>query len=162
MQDVTLGFGRAEGDEMRRGGSQGLSSLLGREALILLGSVAVVLTVAAVWLFERQLAGGAEVAEARNAVLLMVVLTQNTLLLSMRHLHLPVWNWTARENRWLFAGIAAALGLHLAAMQIPAMQQMLGLAPVSPGLFGLCLAGSLAVLAVAEAAKWAMRARATD
>jgi Ca2+-transporting ATPase len=94
------------------------------------------------------------VPEARNAVLLAVVLFQNVLLLSMRHLHLPLWRRAAHENRWLFLGITAALGIHLGAMQVPAMQQMLGIAPVSLGLFGQCLAGSLLLLAIAETVKW--------
>jgi len=154
VQDVTLGFGRAEGDEMQGRMGSGLSSLVDRKALVLLLTTAAAMTAIAVWLFARQLDGGAGVPEARNAVLLAVVLFQNVLLLSMRHLHLPLWRRAAHENRWLFLGITAALGIHLAAMQVPAMQQMLGVAPVSLGLFGQCLAGSLLLLAIAEVVKW--------
>jgi magnesium-transporting ATPase (P-type) len=104
-----------------------------------------------------ELGDGASVEQARNSVLLMVVLFQNVLLLSVRHLHHPVWRSRSAENRWLFAGIAAALTLQLTAMHWPPLQQLLGLAPVSLTVFGRCLAGLLVVLVVAEAAKWLAR-----
>ncbi|HEU4650290.1 MAG TPA: cation-translocating P-type ATPase C-terminal domain-containing protein, partial [Croceibacterium sp.] len=104
-----------------------------------------------------ELGAGASIEQARNSVLLMVVLFQNVLLLSIRHLHHPIWHSCAAENRWLFAGIAAALGLQLTAMHWSPLQELLGLAPPTPMILGQCLAGMLAVLAVAETTKWLAR-----
>lgn len=152
VQDVTLGFGRGEGDEMRRAPRRGLASLIDREALTLMLPGAAVMTGLAVWLLARELESGAAIDQARNSVLLMVVLFQNVLLLSVRHLRLPAWR-IQTENRWLFVGIAAAIGLHFGAMHFYPLQVVLGVAPVPVDLVLICLASALAVLAVAEAAK---------
>jgi len=154
VQDVTLGFGRGEGHEMEQSPSRKLGSLLDRGSFVLMSAAAAAMTVMAVWLLAAELGSGATVDQARNSVLLLVVLFQNALLLSIRNLHHPVWRHPVRENRWLFLGIGTALALHLGSMHLAPMQQMLGIAPVSLALFGTCLAGSALVLAIAEAAKW--------
>ncbi len=82
----------------------------------------------------------------------MVVLFQNALLISIRHLRLQAWR-VHRENPWLFAGIAAAIGLHVGAMHFLPLQAVLGVAPVPVDLVLVCLTGALAMLAVSEAAK---------
>ena len=153
IQDVTLGFGRGEGSELRQPAPRKLTSLLDREALIQLGAVAAAMTVIATWLLHDELRNGATVEQARNSVLLLTVLFQNVFLLSVRHLRTPVWGRPSRENPWLLAGIAAALSLHLAAMNLAPMQEMLGIAPVSLDTLMKCLAGSVLVLMVSELVK---------
>jgi calcium-translocating P-type ATPase len=152
IQDVTLGFGSGEGDEMRRMPRRKLTSLVDREGLILMLPGAALMMALAVWLLDSQLATGASVEEARNAVLLMVVLFQNAFLISIRHLHLPLWR-VHSENRWLFLGMTVALGLHVGAMHFSPLQAMLDVSPVSSEIVLQCLAGSFAVLFVTEVAK---------
>jgi Ca2+-transporting ATPase len=157
VQDVTLGFGRGEGLELREPPRRGLASLLDRDSLVMLACCAAAMTLIAVGLMAAELGEGSTLDQARNSVLLMVVLFQNVLLLSIRHLHHPVWRIRPPENRWLLAGIVAALMLQLVAMHWPPLQQLLGLAPPSLTTLGRCLAGMVVVLAVAEAAKWLAR-----
>lgn len=157
VQDVTLGFGRGEGDELQRPPRRRLASLIDREALILMLPGALVMTGMAIWLLEKQLGAGASLEEARNGVLLMVVLFQNAFLLSVRHLRRPFWYWHRPENGWMFAGMGAALALHVGAMHLPVTQLLLGVEPVGLELLGQCLIAAVAVLIVTEGAKTLVR-----
>ncbi len=154
VQDVTLGFGKGEGDELARPPRRQLAALVDRDALILLLPGAVLMTGFAVWLMDMQLAAGAPLDEARNGVLLMVVLFQNIYLIGIRNLRRPSWRSGPGENGWLFLGLSAALSLHLIAMHFAPLQALLGTAPVSMEVLGWCVGGAMAVLLVTEAAKW--------
>ncbi len=154
IQDVTLGFGRGEGDELKHPPRRRLASLIDREALILMVPGALVMTGMAVWLLGQLLADGAPLADARNGVLLMVVLFQNAFLLAIRNLRSPFWRWHQPENGWMFLGIAAALSLHLGAMHWPVTQQLLGLRPVGMEQVLYCLLAGALVLIVTEIAKF--------
>lgn len=156
VQDVTLGFGKAEGDELARPPRRKLAALVDREALILLLPGAVLMTAFAVWLLDVQLDAGATVEQARNGVLLMVVLFQNVYLLGIRNLRQPAWRLGRAENLWLFAGLLTALSLHLLAMNLAPLQALLGTGPVSMEVLGWCLAGGMAVILATEAAKWSV------
>nr|WP_275668366.1 HAD-IC family P-type ATPase [Parerythrobacter lutipelagi] len=154
MQDVTLGFGKGEGDELRQAPRSKLSSLIDRDALILMLPGTLVMTLVAVWLMAEHLAAGKSVDEARNAVLFLVVVFQNAFLLSVRNLHLPFWRWHPPENGWLFAGLSTALLLHLAAQHVPLTQKLLGVSPIGIEVALQSLAAALAVLLATDAAKW--------
>ena len=160
VQDVTLGFGRGEGDELQQPPRRKLAALLDREAVILMLPGAIVMTAMSVWMLATHLAAGDTTAEARNAVLLMVVLFQNAFLLSVRSLHRPFWRWHPPENGWMFFGMVAALTLHIGALYFPPMQNLLGVQPVHMIVFWQCLAGAAAVLLVTEVTKWFLRSPA--
>ncbi|WP_048886525.1 cation-translocating P-type ATPase [Aurantiacibacter atlanticus] len=160
VQDVTLGFGRGEGDELQQPPRRKLAALLDREAVILMLPGAIVMTAMSVWMLATHLGAGDTTAEARNAVLLMVVLFQNAFLLSVRSLHRPFWRWHPPENGWMFFGMAAALTLHIGALYFPPMQNLLGVQPVHMIVFWQCLAGAAAVLLVTEVTKWLLRSPA--
>ena len=158
VQDVTLGFGRGDGDEMHQPPRRKLTSLIDRQALILMLPGAALMAGIAVWLLSRELDSGAPIEQARNSVLLMVVLFQNVFLIGIRHLRLPVWR-VRSENPWLFLGIALALALHVGAMNLPPLQGLLDVAPVSSDVLRYCLVSAASILFVTEVAKrWAFRA----
>ena len=157
VQDVTLGFGRGEGDELREPPRRKLAGLLDREAILLMLPGAAVMTAISVWMLATHLTAGDTIAESRNAVLLMVVLFQNAFLLSVRNLHRPFWHWHPPENGWMFLGMAAALGLHIGALNFPPMQSLLNVQPVGTTIVIQCLAGAVAVLLVTELTKWRLR-----
>jgi len=154
VQDVTLGFGKGEGDELQRPAQRRLAALIDRRAMILMAPGAIVMTVIAVWFFDRQLAAGASLAEARNAVLLMVVIYQNAFLLGLRHLRHPVWRWSDRENPFLFMGLSLALVLQAGAMLSPFGQQLLGVGPVSLETLAVSIGAGILVLLINELAKY--------
>ena len=157
VQDVTLGFGRGEGDELQQPPRRKLAALLDREAVLLMLPGAIVMTGMAVWMLGAHLAAGDTIDEARNAVLLMVVLFQNAFLLSVRSLNRPFWRWHPPENGWMFLGMATALTLHIGALYFPPMQSLLGVQPVGLTVILQCIAGALAVLLVTEVTKWRLR-----
>lgn len=159
VQDVTLGFGRGEGDEMQAPRLK-LTSLIDREALILMLPAAALMTGLALWLLAAELRSGANIDEARNAVLLLVVLFQNAFLLAIRHLARPFWRMHPPENRWLFLGMVTATGIHLAAMHLAPLQALLGVRPLEAELLFYALVGGLAVLLATEGAKRWVRRRA--
>ena len=154
LQDVTLGFGKGEGDELQRPPRRKLTTLIDIDAIILMLPGTLVMTAAAIWVMAGHLAAGESVAEARNAVLFIVVLFQNAFLLTVRNLHRPFWRWHAPENGWLFAGLGSALMLHVAAQHLPLSQTLLGISPVGLDVVVQGLLAALAVLLSTEVAKW--------
>ena len=74
---------------------------------------------------------GWEVAEARNLVLLLMVLLENVHVFNCRSEYLSAFRVPLRNNRVLILGVLAAQGIHIASMYIPFMRNVLGLEPVS-------------------------------
>ena len=69
--------------------------------------------------------------EARNIALLLMVLLQNFHVLNCRSEFKSIFQLPLLNNRWLFVGIIGAQLIHIAAMYIPAMQNLLQVAPVN-------------------------------
>ena len=161
VQDVTLGFGTGDGDEMGQRPHRKLAALVDRDGLFLMLPAAAVMTLGALWLLHREISIGASPEEARNSVLLMVVLFQNSFLISIRHLRLPLWR-VHSENHWLFLGMAAALAIHICAMHFAPLQGLLEVSPVSYDVLIYCLIGSLAVLLVTELSRRARQRWVAD
>ncbi|MBV7265484.1 cation-translocating P-type ATPase [Erythrobacter ani] len=151
--DVTLGFGRGDGDELKHPPQQKLSSLIDKDALTLMLPGAVLMTAIAVWVLQERLALGFSIEDARNHVLLIVVTFQIAFLLGIRNLKLPFWRWHAPENGWMFVGMAIAILLQIAAMTVPLLQRFLDTEPVEAEFLLLCAGAALVVLLVTEVAK---------
>ncbi|MEL6877236.1 MAG: HAD-IC family P-type ATPase [Pseudomonadota bacterium] len=151
--DVTLGFDRGDGDELKHPPRLKLASLIDRDSLILMMPGAVLMTLIAVWVLQDRLELGVPIKDARNHVLLMVVTFQIAFLLTIRNLSLPFWRWHSPENGWMFVGMTVAVLLQAGAMTLPILQRLLGTGPAAPEFFWLCLLAALAVLLVTEAAK---------
>ncbi len=121
---------------------------------------ALLMAIVSLWLFEDALAQGATIAEARNGVLLCVVLFQNAFLLSVRSLGRPFLRERLFANPLLLLSIAVALGLHLAAMTLPWLQAVLGTALPGHRIVLGALAGAAGTFLLSEAIKmWRARIR---
>ncbi len=155
--DVTLGFGRGDGDELKHPPQRKLASLIDRDALMLMLPGATLMTVIAVWVLQDRLALGMSIEDARNHVLLMVVTFQIAFLLSIRNLRVPFWRWHPPENRWMFVGMAAAIALQISALTLPLLQRFLDTSPVDASYLLICAASALAVLLATEAAKYGLQ-----
>lgn len=158
-QDVMLGFGRGEGDELKHPPRGRAASLIDREALTLMLPAVMVMTAFALWLLHNQLAAGASIEEARNGVLLMTVLFQNVYVLAIRHLRHAAWRRRRPENHWLFLGVGAAVMLHVGMMILPLGQRLLGIALVNAVTLLQCLIGAALVLIATEGSKAWIRSR---
>ena len=81
------------------------------------------------------LAQGVEVPEARNFVLLLMVLLENVQVFNCRSERVSAFKMPLRRNRLLIGGVLFAQGIHILVMQWPFMQRVLGVAPVTLGVW---------------------------
>ena len=93
------------------------------------------------------LAQGIGVQEARNFVLLLMVLLENVHVFNCRSERFSAFRIPLKRNRLLIGGVLIAQSVHVLVMQWPFMQRVLGVAPVTFGawLSLLALAGLLLV-----------------
>jgi magnesium-transporting ATPase (P-type) len=130
IQDVGLAFERGHGDELRvppRRPDESVFDRLMIERGLLAGFWMAGLGFLA---FVGMLEAGLPVESARNQLLLLMVLMQNVDAFNARSETRSVFRLPLRNNPLLVVGVSAALLLHVAAMHVPLMQRVLGLAPL--------------------------------
>lgn len=161
IQGVALAFEGGEPgtmDRPPRPPSEGIFNPLMIWQTLLSGGVMIAGTLGLwIWLLDS---GYAE-AEARNLVLLLMVLFQNYHVFNARSEYESAFRVPLRRNLFLVIGVAGALGLHIAAMYIPFLQDVLDLNPVSLADFGLMAGIALSILVVMEIFKliWRWRSK---
>jgi Ca2+-transporting ATPase len=158
IQDVALAAEPAEGDELQqpaRRPSEPIFDRLMVRRIILSTTAMGVGGFAAFWALLSQ---GVAVEEARNLLLLLFVLFENFLTISSRSERNSIFAQGLATNPLLLLGILAAQSLHVAAMHIPLMQDILGLSPVSAVEWAMLLAIASLVAVVVEADKLLMSA----
>ena len=156
-QDVMLGFGRGEGDELRQPPRRPDEPILNRSALALMVPPALAMTVLALLMIGWADARSMPLAEIQNGVLLLVVFFQNAYVICMRSERRPLWREPLMSNPWLLLGVALTVGLQLLAMNWAPLQNVLGTAPVDGFILAICLAGAAITIVVTETTKWVMR-----
>jgi magnesium-transporting ATPase (P-type) len=160
VQDVGLAFEKSHGDELRAPPRPTREPIFNRLMLqrgVLAGLWMSALGLAVyVWLLHA----GRPLDEARNALLLLMVLMQNVDAINARSETVPVLRLPWHDNPVLLGGIGVALLLHLGAMQTPWMQGVLTVRPPSLQDWMLLPALALTLLALMEAQKrWLRRDR---
>jgi magnesium-transporting ATPase (P-type) len=162
IQDVALAFERGHGDELRapprRPGESIFDRLMIERGLL-----------AGFWMaglgflsFVGMLEAGLPVDEARNHLLLLMVLMQNVDAFNARSETRSVFRVPLRNNPLLVVGVSAALLLHIAAMHAPVMQRVLDLGPLDTVEWAVLPLLALSLLLVMEGHKlsWKWRRRA--
>ena len=152
-QDVMLGFGRGEGDELRQPPRRPGEPLLDGSAIALMVPPALMMTGLALFLVHGMHGDGRPVAEIQNAVLLMTVLFQNVYVLCMRSERRSILREPVFSNPWLLLGIGIAITLQLLAMAWQPLGGVLGTALVSRETLWFCLAATAATIVVTELTK---------
>lgn len=157
IQDVALAFEPGEGDELRRPPRSPQEPIFNRLMIERVLVTAGVLGGTAFLVWQWLLQQGIPEEQARNSLLLLMVLFENVMAFNSRSERRSVFNHNPLRNRLLLGGIVVAQLVHIGAMYTPGLRDILGLAPVSAEawleLFGL----SLLLLAVIEAHKWYWR-----
>jgi Ca2+-transporting ATPase len=159
IQDVALAFEPAEGDELRRPPRRPGEPVFNRLMLERLALISVVMGGIAFALYLYLLGRGWEVEQARNEVVLLLVLAENVLALSARSETRSLFETRLRGNRLLLVGVVGALVVHVAAMHVPALATVLSLGPVPPASWPALLALLTLLLLAVELHKWVARRR---
>jgi magnesium-transporting ATPase (P-type) len=106
------------------------------------------------WLLGR----GYTVEEARNSVLLLMVLFENAQAFNSRSERLSVFRHDPLRNKFLLFGTLAAQLVHIGAMYTPGLREVLGVHPVSLAHWLELLGLATAILAAMELHKlWRAR-----
>ena len=158
IQDVALGFGRGEGDELDAPPRRPDEPLIDRHALLFMLLPAIYMAVSGLLLFQWQLGQGASLDAARNLVLFTTVLFQNVYVLAARSERRSAFATSLASNPWLLAGVAAALLLQLFAQNMPVLGDVLGTQPLSSADYVIACAVAFGLVLVTEVAKLILRA----
>lgn len=145
IQDVALAFEPGEGDELKQKPRSPREPIFNRIMIERVFSSALVIGSISFVMFASLLANGHTVDEARNVVLLLMVLFENIQAFNSRSERRSVFLHNPFQNVFLVISVIAALLLHITAMHLPVLSDILVIKPVSlqEGLFLLLLATSL-------------------
>jgi len=159
IQDVSLAFEKGRGDEMRSPPRRPDEPVFDRLMLErgLLGGLWMALLGFA--LYAWMIARGVAVPDARNALMLLMVLMQNVDVFNARSETISVFRMPLAHNPLLVAGVTGALLLHVAAMHVPLLQRVLQLGPLPAAAWIALGAASLSLLLVMELQKSSWRRR---
>jgi magnesium-transporting ATPase (P-type) len=150
IQGVALAFEGSEPGTMQRAPrapSEGIFNRLMIRQVVLAGGVMFAGTLGLwYWLLD---AGYSE-EMARSLVLTLMVLFQNFHVFNSRSEYTSAFRVPLRNNRFIVLGVLGALGVHLLSLNIPLMQSVLYVAPISLAQFGLLAAMAASILVVME------------
>jgi len=159
IQDVALAFEGGEPGAMQRPPrppTEGIFNGLMIQQTVIAGLVMGLVTFG-VWAWLAP-ATDAEIAASRNLLLLLMVLLQNLHVFNCRSEYVSAFKVPLRRNTILVFGVLAAQGLHILSMQIPFMQSLLRIEPISFKQWGTLLLMAVPILAAMELFK-AVRGR---
>jgi magnesium-transporting ATPase (P-type) len=153
IQDIALGFEPAEGHELEhppRAPTERIFNRLMIERVLL---SATVIGLVSFVTFRVLLERGMEVEAARNLVLLQLVLFENVLVGNARSELHSALRLSPFRNPILLIGTLAAQGIHLLALQLPGLSDVLTIQPVSFSEWTILLALALSVFVAVEGHK---------
>ncbi|HPS21833.1 MAG TPA: HAD-IC family P-type ATPase [Methanoregulaceae archaeon] len=153
IQGVALAFEAGEKGTMQRrprSPTEGVFNHLMVKECLLSGFM---IGIVAFFAFGLLLDHGVELYMARNLILLLMVLFENFHVFNCRSEYLSAFRVPVRNNYFLVFGVIVMQGLHIVSLNIPVMQDLLGLAPVTLGQWLICLTGASGVLIVMEVFK---------
>ncbi len=132
IQDVALAFEPPEGTELKQPPRKPKESIFNRvmiRRLLLVSAVMGIISLAEFyWMLHE---GGYSEAEARNLLLLQFVLFENVIVLNCRSETQSIFSQSFFSNPLLLYGTIAAQLLHILAMYLPVLNNVLHVEPVS-------------------------------
>jgi potassium/sodium efflux P-type ATPase len=132
IQDVALAFESGEKGVLKqppKNPEQGIFDAMMVQQNIVSGLTMALVTLAAWWWF---LDIGYEEARARNLIFLLLVLMENIHAFNARSELQSVFKVPLQNNWILVFGVLAAQGLHILALYVPFLRNVLGTQPVTP------------------------------
>jgi len=153
IQDVALAFEPAEGHELSKPPRPPGERIFDRLMLERVALSALVIGGLAFAVYQWLLGRGYTVEEARNSVLLLMVLFENVQAFNSRSETLSVFRHDPLRNKFLLFGTLAAQLVHIGAMYTPGLREVLGVHPVSAAHWLELLAIATVILATMEVHK---------
>ncbi len=153
IQDVALAFEGGEPGGMERAPRAPTEGIFNRQMIEqnLVSGISMGLIAFGVWYWMNT--QGWPLAEARNSTLLLMVLLENVHVFNCRSERTSAFRVPFARNRLLILGVAVAQGIHILAMQLPLMQRVLQVTPISWSHWGTLLLLASILLWVMEAYK---------
>lgn len=152
---LMLVFEDKEADLMMRPPRDPQRPLLTHALIMRTGLVCLIMLMGSFWLFFHELhRPGGTLAEARTAVINVIVLVEIGYLFNCRSLNHSLWALGIATNRWVLAGATAMLGLQMLFTYGPVMNQLFHTAPLRPGAWLSVAVVALASFAAVEFEKW--------
>lgn len=150
IQGVGLAFEKGEPQTMKRPPRSPDENIFNRlmiQELALSGLVvAFICFILWLWLIKT----GCSVFNARNQVLLLMVLFENVQVFNCRSEYVSAFKIPFKNNIFLISGVFITQGIHIISMQIPIMQDVLKIGPVEPFTWAVLLVISSSMLLIME------------
>ena len=151
IQDIAIAFEKGESDVMKdppkSTKEQIFDKLLIKESII---SAATMFTMVFIVWFILNTRFDMPVTEARNFILLIMVLLQNFHAFNCRSEKQSAFKMPLKNNKFILYAVIGALGLHLLFMYIPFLQDVLKTNPVTMGQFGIAILMAVPLFFVME------------
>jgi magnesium-transporting ATPase (P-type) len=159
IQDVALAFEPGEGDVLKRRPRAPRERIFNRLMIERAVVAAIVMGGIGFAAFYWMLRAGWEEAEARNVLLLLLVLFENFHIGNCRSETKSAFTLSPLRSPILLAGALGALLIHVAAMNLPLMQTVLEAHPVPWTTWAVVAALAVLVVPAIELHKWLWRVR---
>jgi magnesium-transporting ATPase (P-type) len=157
IQDVALAFEKGEPGVLNRKPRPPRQRIFDRRMIEQVALSGLVIGVVGFFLFQTLLAQGWSEFEARNTLLLLMVLFENVHVFNCRSETRSAFLVPIVANPFLVLSVVIAQGVHIGAMYTPGLRDVLGIAPVSIDLWLTVAAMSLSLVAVMEIYKFLRR-----
>lgn len=157
IQHIGLAFEPAHGDELRSRPRSPQEPIFNRLMLERVFLSAVVMGIMGFGLFKWMLDSGLSEAQARNTLLLFMVLFENVQIGNCRSETISAFKLSPFKSPILLLSTIAAFLLHLSMMYLPFGQKILGTGPVALETWAMLVPLALVILVVMEIQKWIWR-----
>lgn len=159
IQGVALAFEPGEGDSLRRKPRPPGEAVFNRLMVERMLVAVLVIGCGGFLVYDIALRLGWAVADARNLLLLAMVLSENFHVGNCRSETRSAFALSPLRSPVLFFGTLGAFLVHVAGMYVPFLQDMLATKPVDPWLWGIAIAVSVLIVPAVELHKgwWAQR-----
>lgn len=159
IQDVALAFEPGEGDELKRSPRPPNEPVFNRLMIERVLSVSVVIGVIAFLTFDWLLKQGYSIEQARNSILLLMVLFENVHVFNSRSETRSVFSHNPLRNLFLLLGTIGAQLIHIAAMYTPGLNEVLDIQPIGLASWFTLLQLALVALLASELHKFTWQLR---
>jgi P-type Ca2+ transporter type 2C len=161
IQGVALAFEPGEGDRLRRTPRPPGEAIFNRLMVERLIVAALVVGGGGFLVFDVAIRLGMPTADARNLLLLVMVLFENFHVGNCRSETRSAFSLSPLRSPVLFFGTLGAFLVHVAGMYVPFLQDMLATKPVDLWLWGVALGVSVLIVPTVELHKWWWARRAS-